>query len=179
MIGPDEGRQSVLEAAIAPLRELEAAPLPRQLVHCDITDVNTLVTGGGLTGLIDFGDLTDTWRVCELAVACHAVIAGHTDDALQAIIDVVAGYDGAARLSELEADALWPLILGRAAACAALDVRQLRLTPDSNYVREASDNDWLALHDVAGAARRPADGGDPDPVRIAAGARRCLAADHR
>jgi 4-aminobutyrate aminotransferase-like enzyme/Ser/Thr protein kinase RdoA (MazF antagonist) len=143
--GPDESQQAVLEAAIAPLRDLDAASLPSQLIHCDITDVNTLVTGGGLTGLIDFGDVTDTWRVCDLAVACHAVIAGHTDDALQAILDVVAGYHDAARLSEREANALWPLILGRAAACAALDVRQVRLTPDSNYVREASDNDWLAL----------------------------------
>lgn len=143
--GPDEDQRAVLEAALAPLRDLDAAGLPRQLIHCDITDVNTLVTGGGLTGLIDFGDVTDTWRVCDLAVAGHAVVAGHTDDPLQAIIDVVAGYHDAARLSRPEADALWPLILGRAAACAALSTRHRRLTPDSDYVREAYDGDWLAI----------------------------------
>jgi 4-aminobutyrate aminotransferase-like enzyme/Ser/Thr protein kinase RdoA (MazF antagonist) len=143
--GPDEGLRALLEAALAPLRDLDAAGLPRQLIHCDITDVNTLVTGGGLTGLIDFGDVTDTWRVCDLAVACHAVIAGHTGDALQAIIDVVAGYHDAAPLSEPEANGLWPLILGRAAACAALSTRHRRLTPDSDYVREAYDADWLAI----------------------------------
>ena len=144
-IGPDEGQRAVLEQAVAPLRGLDAARLPRQLIHCDITDVNTLVTGGGLTGVIDFGDVTDTWRVCDLAVACHSLVAGHAGDALQTIIDVVAGYDDAAPLSEPEADALWPLILGRAAACAALSTRHRRLTPDSDYVRVTYDGDWLAI----------------------------------
>jgi 4-aminobutyrate aminotransferase-like enzyme/Ser/Thr protein kinase RdoA (MazF antagonist) len=143
--GPDEGQRAILEEAIAPLRGLDGAGLPRQLIHCDITDVNVLVTGGGLTGLIDFGDLTETWRICDLAVACHAVVAGHTDDALQAIIDVVAGYHDAAALSAPEVDALWPLILARGAACAALDTRHRRLTPDSAYVHETYDGDWLAL----------------------------------
>ena len=143
--GPDDDQRAVLHQAIAPLRDLDAAGLPRQLIHCDITDVNALVTGGGLTGLIDFGDVTETWRVCDLAVACHAVVAAHADDALQAIIDVVAGYHGAAALSALEADALWPLILGRAAACAALSTRHRRLTPSSDYVRETYDGDWLAI----------------------------------
>jgi 4-aminobutyrate aminotransferase-like enzyme/Ser/Thr protein kinase RdoA (MazF antagonist) len=143
--GPDEGQRAILAEAIAPLRGLDGNGLPRQLIHCDITDVNALVTGGGLTGLIDFGDLTDTWRVCDLAVACHAVVAGHADDALQAIIDVVAGYHGAAALSEPETDALWPLILARAAACAALSTRHRRLTPDSDYVRETYDGDWLGI----------------------------------
>ena len=143
--GPDEAQRAVLEEALAPLRALDAAGLPRQLIHCDITDVNTLVTPGGLTGVIDFGDVTDSWRICDLAVACHAVVAGHADDALQAIIDVVAGYDGAASLSAGEADRLWPLILGRAAACAALSTRHRRLTPDSDYVRQAYDGDWLAI----------------------------------
>ncbi|HEX3834954.1 MAG TPA: aminotransferase [Solirubrobacteraceae bacterium] len=143
--GPDEEQQAVLKEAVAPLRDLDGAGLPRQLIHCDITDVNTLVTGGGLTGLIDFGDVTDTWRICDLAVACHAVVAGHADDALQAIIDVVGGYHGAATLSEPETDDLWPLILARAAACAALSTRHRRLTPDSDYVRETYDGDWLAI----------------------------------
>jgi 4-aminobutyrate aminotransferase-like enzyme/Ser/Thr protein kinase RdoA (MazF antagonist) len=143
--GPDDAQRAVLKEAVAPLRDLDGAGLPRQLIHCDITDVNTLVTGGGLTGLIDFGDVTDTWRICDLAVACQAVVAGHADDALQAIIDVVAGYHGAAALSEPEADALWPLILARAAACAALSTRHRRLTPDSDYVRQTYDGDWLAI----------------------------------
>jgi 4-aminobutyrate aminotransferase-like enzyme/Ser/Thr protein kinase RdoA (MazF antagonist) len=143
--GPDDEQRGVLQKAVAPLRDLDPAGLPRQLIHCDITDVNTLVTGAGLTGVIDFGDVTNTWRVCDLAVACHAVVAGHADDALQAIIDVVAGFDDAAPLSEPEADALWPLILGRAAACAALSTRHRRLTPDSDYVRETYDGDWLAM----------------------------------
>jgi 4-aminobutyrate aminotransferase-like enzyme/Ser/Thr protein kinase RdoA (MazF antagonist) len=142
---PDDEQAAVLQQALAPLAHVDAAHLPRQLIHCDITDVNTLVTGGALTGLIDFGDVTDTWRVSDLAVSCHAVVARHADDAVQAILDVVGGYHDAAPLSEAEADALWPLILARAATCAALSTRHLRLNPGSSYLAGAHAADWLAI----------------------------------
>ncbi len=127
---PDEAQAEALARALEPLAALDGTALPRQLIHCDITDVNTLVTGDALTGLIDFGDIADTWRVCDLAVSAHAVLARHAGDALAAMLEVVGGYHEAAPLSEAEADALWPLILARAATCAALSTRHLRLTPE-------------------------------------------------
>jgi 4-aminobutyrate aminotransferase-like enzyme/Ser/Thr protein kinase RdoA (MazF antagonist) len=135
----------MLDGALAPMSRINPAGLPCQLIHCDITDVNALTVGGVLTGLIDFGDVAQTWRVCDLAVTCHAVVARHADDALQAILDVVGGYHETAPLSEAEADALWPLILARAAACAALGVRHLRLDPESAYVRDSQRVDWKAI----------------------------------
>jgi 4-aminobutyrate aminotransferase-like enzyme/Ser/Thr protein kinase RdoA (MazF antagonist) len=142
---PGDAHAAALGQAIAPLAEVDGARLPRQLIHCDITEVNALTSGGALTGLIDFGDVADTWRVCDLAVACHAVVAHHADDPLQAILDVVGGYHEAAALSEAEADALWPLILARAATCTALGVRHLRLDPGSAYVRDTQRSDWAAI----------------------------------
>jgi 4-aminobutyrate aminotransferase-like enzyme/Ser/Thr protein kinase RdoA (MazF antagonist) len=143
--GPDDEQRAALHAAIGPLAHVEAAHLPRQLIHCDVTDVNVVTTDGAVSGLIDFGDVTDTWRVCDVAVTCASAIYRQPGDALEAMLQVLGGYHDAAPLSEPEVDALWPLILARSAACAALSVRHRRLTPDSAYVRETHDGDWVVL----------------------------------
>ncbi len=143
--GPDDEQRAALEAAIAPLAAVDGTDLPRQLIHCDITDVNALTAGGEIVGLIDFGDVTDTWRVCDVAVTCASAVYRHPGDALEAMLDVLGGYHDVAPLSGAETDALWPLVLARAAACAALSARHRELTPDSAYVRETYDGDWVAL----------------------------------
>jgi hydroxylysine kinase len=64
-------------SAVQPL----AAQLPRAVIHGDINDQNVLVdeaTGSVILGIIDFGDLCHTWRVCEVAIAAaYAIIALH------------------------------------------------------------------------------------------------------
>jgi len=48
--------------------------LPAGLNHADVTLTNILVGPGGVTGLIDFGDMHHTAHVCDLAVALTAVL---------------------------------------------------------------------------------------------------------
>ena len=55
--------------------------LPRQAVHLDLTDANVVVSRGvgGVAhpdGVIDFGDLSDSWAVSELAITVSSVL-GH------------------------------------------------------------------------------------------------------
>ncbi len=64
-------------ARIAPL----ADELPRQAVHLDLTDANVVATRTADAaprpdGIIDFGDLSDTWAVSELAITLSSVL-GH------------------------------------------------------------------------------------------------------
>jgi 4-aminobutyrate aminotransferase-like enzyme/Ser/Thr protein kinase RdoA (MazF antagonist) len=161
----DDDERSVLLAATAPLRALLAsgAPLPPlQTIHGDVTDYNVLVTALGsdrlrITGLIDFGDSTRTWRIADLANACVAVVCRELDEPLHALLAVVAGYHEQAPLDAAELGALWPLILGRAAACAALSTRQLRLTPDSEYTVAQYVGDWQAMNRLIGFALGLAD----------------------
>ena len=171
----------LLLAATAPLRSLLAArraELPAlQTIHGDVTDYNVLVTAVGpgrvrISGLIDFGDSTRTWRIADLANACVAVVCRELEEPLHALLAVVAGYNELAPLDAVELDALWPLILGRAAACAALSTRQLRLTPDSEYTVAQYAGDWRAMRTLIGLPARPAGRGDPRPLRTRAGAGR-------
>ena len=176
--GPDDDQRAALLAATTPLRELLAGGAelpPLQTIHGDVTDYNVLATVAApgqvaITGLIDFGDSTRTWRIADLANACAAVVCRAVDEPLHALLAVVAGYDELAPLSEVEVDALWPLILGRAAACAALSVRQLALTPGSEYTVDQHGGDWRAMDTLMGlppglaqAAIRARCGHDPVP----------------
>jgi 4-aminobutyrate aminotransferase-like enzyme/Ser/Thr protein kinase RdoA (MazF antagonist) len=156
---PSDAERELLLAATAPLRERlhrSDAELPaRQTIHGDVTDYNVLVTAGGpgrllISGLIDFGDSTCTWRIADLANACVAVVCRELDEPLPALLAVVAGYHERAPLTVVELDVLWPLILGRAAACAALSTRQLRLTPHSEYTVAQYAGDWRALRTLIG-----------------------------
>ena len=69
---------------------------------------------------------------------------------LHALLAIVAGYNELAPLTAVELDALWPLILGRAAACAALSTLQSRLTPDSEYTAAQYAGDWRAMRVLIG-----------------------------
>ena len=156
--GPIEDERAALLATAAPLRSLLAggAPLPElQTIHGDVSDYNVLVTAVGpgrlrISGLIDFGDSTRSWRIADLANACVAVVCRELDEPLQALLAVVAGYNERAPLDAVELDALWPLILGRAAACAALSTRQRGLTPDSEYTVAQYVGDWRAMRTLIG-----------------------------
>ena len=66
---------------IAPL----SAELPRQATHLDLTDANVVVTRGAdgaahPDGVIDFGDLSYSWAVSELAITVSSVL-GHAGTA--------------------------------------------------------------------------------------------------
>ena len=180
VLGDDPGRsddeRELLATATAPLRELLAAGLglpARQTIHGDITDYNVLVTADARSTadqrLIDFGDSTRTWRIADLANACVAVVCRELDEPLHALLAVVAGYHELAPLDAVALDALWPLILGRAAACAALSTRQLSLTPDSDYTLAQYAGDWRALRTLIGF---PTGLPEARPLRARAGAGR-------
>ncbi|HEX5191764.1 MAG TPA: aminotransferase [Solirubrobacteraceae bacterium] len=156
--GPSEEERAKLLAATAPLRELLAAgePTPAlQMIHGDVSDWNVIATVAApgrveCTGLIDFGDITCSWRIVDLANACTAIACRELDEPLHALLAVVAGFHETAPLDAVELDVLWPLILARAAACAALSSRQLRLTGDSGYTVAQYAGDWRALDRVLG-----------------------------
>ena len=142
-----------LEAAVAPLAALPpevAGALPAQMIHGDISDYNALASPGTrgelpVTGLIDFGDVTHTWRVCELACACVATASRAPADPLGTMLAVVGGFHGRITLTEAEIEALWPLILGRAAACAALSAHHLGRDETAPYMVGMHQGDVGAL----------------------------------
>ncbi|WP_123025436.1 aminotransferase [Mycolicibacterium stellerae] len=140
-------RAKVSEAAasawsrISPLAER----LPRQATHLDLTDANVVVTRGVGTaahpdGIIDFGDLSHTWAVSELAIAVSSVL-GHVGSDPTSILPGVRAFHAIRPLTVEEAEVLWPLLVLRTAVLIVSGAQQAALDPDNAYVTEQTDGE--------------------------------------
>ncbi|MET4428433.1 aminotransferase [Mycolicibacterium sp. 624] len=119
-----------------------ADDLPRQAVHLDLTDANIVmaqdVGAERPDGVIDFGDLSHTWAVSELAVTLSSVL-GHPGTSPTSILPGVRAFHAIRPLSPAEADSLWPLLVLRSAVLIVSGAQQAELEPDNTYLTEQAD----------------------------------------
>lgn len=118
--------------------------LPRQAAHMDLTDANVVMSRDGRTprpdGLIDFGDLSHTWAVSELAITGSSVL-GHVGAQVTSVLPAIRAFHAIRPLSPIEADALWPLLVLRTAVLIVSGAQQAVLDPDNDYITEQSDDE--------------------------------------
>ncbi|MCW6004323.1 aminotransferase class III-fold pyridoxal phosphate-dependent enzyme, partial [Micromonospora sp. CPCC 205371] len=123
--------------------------LPHQVIHNDANEYNILVDDdGAVAGLIDFGDVVWSARVCGLAVACAYAAAGH-DEPLAAALSVVAGYDEVAPLRPQELAVLFDLIRTRLAMSVCLAAHQHARDPANDYLLVSQSGVRAALRRLA------------------------------
>ena len=170
-----ERAMAVHDTALARLEQL----LRVQVIHGDVTDYNVVaqldVEGRLLpTGLIDFGDMTRSYVVAEVAVAAAGFLWHDPQDALHVIVDVARGFHSRLPLTEAELAALHPLVLGRCAGSAVSTHQQALLEPDNAYATDLVDAEWGTLEAAAAvpaalveAACRAACGLIPHPASAA------------
>ena len=110
------------ERRVAPeLRALRA-----QVVHNDLAPTNVLVDDAlSVTGITDFGDMTHTALVCDLAVAAADVLSGR-EDGLELAAEVIAGYDAVTPLEPAELALVADLMAGRYAAAVLITAWRAR-----------------------------------------------------
>ncbi|UFH49210.1 aminotransferase [Pseudomonas sp. KNUC1026] len=126
-----------------------ADSLPQQAVHLDLSDDNSVwkldeQREWALHGVIDFGDLSHTWRVAELAVTCSALLH-HSEGDPFAILPAVRAWHAECPLTRGEAQALWPIIVGRTVVVVLSGARQLALDPGNTYVQANAANELEML----------------------------------
>ena len=141
---PDQRRGQVLTAAEQAWQRLEplGPVLPVQVVHLDVTDDNTVVgERGEVDGVIDFGDVTRTWTVSELAIAISSVLH-HPGVEPADVVPAVQAYHAVRPLSAAEVDAVWPLVVLRAAVLVASGCHQVVLDGDNEYAETRLHREW-------------------------------------
>ncbi|MDI2593219.1 aminotransferase [Pseudomonas sp. 681] len=148
VIQDDAQRALIAEAAEHAERRLRplVAKLPVQPIHMDITDDNVVWQRDEqrhwqLQGVIDFGDLIRTWRITDLSVTCAALLH-HADGDPFYILPAVQAYHAVNPLQHEELQALWPLIVARAAVLVLSGEQQVSVDPENTYSRDNLSHEW-------------------------------------
>jgi len=119
--GDRELIDDVLDRLIVQIPKLQQ--LPKQVIHGDINDLNVLVAeadgGTEIVGLIDFGDISYSWRIAEVAIAATYAMLDQ-DDPLGIASEVVTGYSEIADVTAIEAELIYDLIRARLAVSACV-----------------------------------------------------------
>jgi 4-aminobutyrate aminotransferase-like enzyme/aminoglycoside phosphotransferase (APT) family kinase protein len=166
----DARRAEIVSRALAGFEERALPRLPAlrgQVVHGDLTLTNVLFDSERRpSAVIDFGDLTHTPLVCDLAIALAAVLRGG-EDTFDTAGAVIRGYEEIIPLEDEEAALLADLVAARQAAAVVISAwRVERFPANAEYITALDAGSWavLELFDSLGAeevARR---------LQVAAGA---------
>ncbi len=148
-VEPD--RRAAIEAVLDRFDERVAPVLPRlraQVVHNDLAPTNVLVDDDlALTGITDFGDMTHTALVCDLAVTVADLVSGRADG-LEAAREVVTGYDAVTPLEADELALVADLMAGRYAATVLITAWRTR---EQGSAPEIDDEAYAQLEAMLGA----------------------------
>jgi hydroxylysine kinase len=148
---PPGSRTSLIEEQLA---RLTAEVSPRlaaqraQLLHNDFSPDNTLISADGsrVCGIIDFGDVTVTALVNDVAIAVANLLTGDADPFGPAL-DFVAGYHAVTPLTAAELNLLPDLILGRVVARIIISEWRAERFPENRaYVLRNTPRAWEHLH---------------------------------
>ncbi|MDB5556436.1 MAG: 4-aminobutyrate transaminase [Rhizobium sp.] len=127
---------------------LEACPL--QVIHNDANDYNTILDADGrVSGLLDFGDMVESHRVVEIAVAGAYALIGEADP-VGAVARIVEAYHAVNALTEAEADILFDLVKLRYAVSISMAAKQIREQPDNRYLLISQEDVWRELKRLEG-----------------------------
>jgi Ser/Thr protein kinase RdoA (MazF antagonist) len=130
---------------------LPAGPQLRMtVIHNDANPHNVLVGEDGeqAAAVIDFGDMTKTFTICELAIASTYAMMGR-DDPIRIIGPLIAGYHASLRIKDRELDVLFPLIMMRLATSVAMSAHRRQLDPENEYIAVDEAPAWAALERLA------------------------------
>lgn len=132
----------------------ELTSLRRSVIHNDANDHNVLIGDAretqaeswekSVVGLIDFGDMVESFTMAELSVALAYVMLGKSDP-LAAAASVVAGYHREFELTELEIRLLFHMACMRICMSVAISAVQQRDEPDNQYLSVSESTGWELL----------------------------------
>ena len=126
--------------------------LPTQPVHNDLNPHNIVVdpeSHSCVAGIIDFGDLTRTARINDLAIAAAYLVAD-SDDPLGPACEMIAAYHALLPLASAELGILPDLIVTRMAVTVVISSwRAARYPANRNYILRNNAAAWARLQRMA------------------------------
>jgi hydroxylysine kinase len=133
--------------------------LPKQPLHNDLNPHNIVVDSANnqrIAGIIDFGDLTSTARIVDLAVtAAYQVV--DRDDPLAPACDMIGAYHAVTPLDPIELDVLFDLMATRMVMTIVISSwRAIRYPGNRDYILRNNPAAWGRLQRIADISRAQA-----------------------
>jgi len=155
----DPARRQLIERYLASFPQPAAlAALRMSVIHNDANDYNVLVgdlpaaglagKNQAISGLIDFGDMVQSYTVAEPAIAAAYAMFGK-ENPLAAAEAIVAGYHSVYPLLEAELALLYPLICMRLCLSVCISAHQQALQPENRYLSISEAAAWALLEKLA------------------------------
>lgn len=118
------------------------------LIHNDANDYNLLVEGDRVSAVLDFGDMLESYTVCDLAHAL-AYLMLDRDDPVAIAEGVAAGYQAVFPLTPVELGSLYDFVRLRLALSVTLSALQQSARPDDPYLSVSEEPAWRLLARLA------------------------------
>ena len=122
--------------------------LRAQIVHNDLVPDNILVAAdnpGRIVGIIDFGDMTHTLMIMDLATSIAAMLRGHADP-VGAAAEIIAGYHDVIPLEDIELRILYDLIAARLTMLNVIAAWRVTIHPyNKEYITGGTEQTWSTL----------------------------------
>jgi 4-aminobutyrate aminotransferase-like enzyme/Ser/Thr protein kinase RdoA (MazF antagonist) len=145
----DANRRAIAEQVLDRFDKRVAPSLPglrSQLIHNDLTLDNVLLDDKHrVSGVVDFGDLTHTALICDLAIALVSVMWGRPDP-LESADAAISGYKTVLAIEQSEADVLADLVSARLTALAVIAAWRVQRYPENAaYITANEELAWELL----------------------------------
>ena len=137
--------QDLLERLV-PRIESQLPHLRHQIVHNDLNPLNILVDPADearVTGVIDFGDMTRTAVIADVAVCAAELIPADCSDAAEAhasILDVTKAYHATVRLLQPELALLGALVAARLLMTLVIHEWHVQRNPNSGHFKPLAED---------------------------------------
>lgn len=118
--------------------------LRKAIIQGDANEWNTLVQNGEVTGLIDFGDISYSYLINELAIAVFYALFDK-ENLVESACQIIKTYHQELPLEEKELEVLYYLIAIRGVVSVCNSTHQASLQPDNQYITVSQKPAWEFL----------------------------------
>ena len=144
-------RHGIISKIVKDFKEVlpKLSNLASQIIHNDPNDYNILISGDNyrsltVSGIVDFGDICQAPRICDLAIAAAYIVLDHPDPE-KMLAALVSGYNSIYSLSTKEVDIIWRLLKMRLAVSVVNSTLLAAESPDDDYITISQAPAWRFL----------------------------------
>lgn len=116
------------------------------IIHSDLNDNNVIVENDKVTGLIDFGDITYSPLIYEVAIAVTYIMLANEANPFEKASEFIQGYHSKLPLKKEEIEILSILIPSRLSVSVCNSAKKKYEGEDTDYVLVSEKPAWELLH---------------------------------